>query len=61
MTPRRTVFSCGLRPSRFPVRMTKLILMHKADSIYEDVPESHYDFPRTYLKAVEEAVGDWVI
>jgi putative restriction endonuclease len=41
--------------------MTKLILMHKADSIYEDVPESHYDFPRTYLKAVEEAVGDWVI
>jgi putative restriction endonuclease len=25
------------------------------------VPESHYDFPRTYLKAVEEAVGDWVI
>jgi len=41
--------------------MTKLILMHKADSIYEDVPESHYDFPKTYLKAVEEAVGDWVI
>ena len=41
--------------------MTKLVLMHKADSIYEDVPESHYDFPRTYLKAVEEAVGDWVI
>ena len=41
--------------------MTKLILMHKAGSIYEDVPESHYDFPKTYLKAVEEAVGDWVI
>ena len=41
--------------------MSKLVLMHKADSIYEDVPESHYDFPRTYLRAVEEAVGDWVI
>jgi putative restriction endonuclease len=41
--------------------MTKLILMHKTGSIYEDVPESHYDFPKTYLKAVEEALGDWVI
>ena len=41
--------------------MTKLILMHKAESIYEDVPESHYDFPRPYLRAVEEAVGDWVV
>ncbi len=41
--------------------MTKLILMHRTDSIYEDVPESHYDFPRTYLKAISEAVGDWVI
>lgn len=41
--------------------MGKLILMHKADSIYEDEPDSVYDFPRTYLKAVQEAVGDWVI
>lgn len=41
--------------------MTKLVLLHKADSIYEDVPDERYDFPRAYLKAVEEGVGDWVI
>ena len=41
--------------------MTKLVLLHKADSIYDDEPDRVYDFPRTYLKAVEEAVGDWVV
>ncbi|HUF56126.1 MAG TPA: HNH endonuclease [Thermohalobaculum sp.] len=41
--------------------MVKLILVHKADSIYEDEPDAVYDFPKSYLKAVEEAVGDWVI
>ena len=41
--------------------MTKLVLMHKADSIYEDEPDTVYDFPKTYLKAMQEAVGDWVI
>jgi len=41
--------------------MTKLVLLHKADSIYEDVPEERYDFPRSYLKAVQDGVGDWVI
>ncbi len=41
--------------------MTKLILLHKADSIYEDKPEIQYDFPKSYLKAVQEGVGDWAI
>jgi putative restriction endonuclease len=41
--------------------MAKLVLLHKADSIYEDEPDVVYDFPRTYLKAVEEGIGDWVI
>jgi putative restriction endonuclease len=41
--------------------MTKLVLLHKADSIYEDEPDVVYDFPRTYLKAVEEGVGDWIV
>ncbi len=41
--------------------MTKLVLLHKADSIYEDLPDEHYDFPRAYLKAVEEGVGDWAV
>ncbi|WP_414898574.1 HNH endonuclease [Rhodovulum sp. YEN HP10] len=41
--------------------MVKLVLLHKADSIYEDEPDIVYDFPRPYLKAVEEAVGDWIV
>lgn len=41
--------------------MVKLVLLHKADSIYDDEPDVVYDFPRSYLKAVEEAIGDWVI
>ncbi|MFD1482182.1 HNH endonuclease [Paracoccus nototheniae] len=35
--------------------------MHKAESIYEDELDSAYDFPRSYLKALEAAVGDWII
>ena len=38
--------------------MVKLVLLRKADS---DAPDVVYDFLRTYLKAVEEAVGDWII
>jgi putative restriction endonuclease len=41
--------------------MVKLVLMHKADSIYEDEPDVVYDFPRSYLKAALEAVGDWIV
>lgn len=41
--------------------MTKLVLLHKTDSIYEDVPEVVYDFPASYLKAANEGVGDWAI
>ena len=41
--------------------MVKLVLLHKADSIYEDEPDVVYDFPRSYLKAVEAAVGDWIV
>jgi len=41
--------------------MVKLVLMHKADSIYEDEPDAVYDFPKTYLRALDEATGDWII
>jgi putative restriction endonuclease len=41
--------------------MTKLVLLHKAESIYDDEPDARYDFPRQYLKAAEEGVGDWVV
>lgn len=35
--------------------------MHKAGSIYEDEPDRVYDFPRAYLRAMSEAVGDWIV
>lgn len=41
--------------------MVKLVLLHKADSIYEDEPDSVYDFPKSYLRSVREGIGDWVI
>lgn len=41
--------------------MTKLVLLHRADSIYEDVPDRIYDFPRRYLATVEQGVNDWAV
>lgn len=41
--------------------MVKLVLLHKAGSIYDDEPDVRYDFPRAYLKAVEDGVGDWAV
>jgi putative restriction endonuclease len=41
--------------------MGKLVLLHKADSIYDDEPDRDYDSPRAYLKAVEEGAGDWAV
>lgn len=41
--------------------MVKLVLMHKASSIYDDEPDRVYDFPKRYLKPIREAVGDWIV
>jgi putative restriction endonuclease len=41
--------------------MAKAILTHKPSSIYDDLPEVRYHFPRTYLRQVEAAVGDFII
>lgn len=41
--------------------MTKAVFITKVDPTYDDLPEFRYHFPRTYLRQVEAAVGDWVI
>ncbi|MBC6441086.1 MAG: HNH endonuclease [Rhodospirillales bacterium] len=42
--------------------MTRLVLLHKQDSIYDDLPDQRYHFPnRSYLSALREAVGDWIV
>ena len=41
--------------------MVKLVLLHRTDSIYDDQLDVVYDFPRAYLKAIHEAIGDWIV
>jgi putative restriction endonuclease len=41
--------------------MTKAIFTTKIDPTYDDLPEERYQFPRTYLRQAEAAVGDWIV
>lgn len=41
--------------------MVKAVFTHRAGSIYDDQPEKWYHFPATYLRAVTQAVGDWIL
>ena len=41
--------------------MTKAVLLHKPDSMYDDLPAERYDFPKTYLTRMQQTVGDWVV
>jgi putative restriction endonuclease len=41
--------------------MAKAVLITKIGSIYDDLPEERYHFPRQYLGRMEACVGDWII
>ncbi|MEF3048251.1 HNH endonuclease [Pseudotabrizicola sp. L79] len=41
--------------------MVKLVLLHKADSIYDDEPDVVYDFPQRYLDDLRAAIDDWIV
>ena len=41
--------------------MAKAVLTTKVDPSYDDLPEDRYHFPRTYLNAAREALGDWIV
>lgn len=41
--------------------MAKIVLTTKVDPTYDDLPEERYHFPKTYLRQIEQAVGDWVV
>lgn len=41
--------------------MGHAVLTTSVGSIYDDLPEFRYHFPRTYLNQVQAAVGDWII
>ncbi|PZU14091.1 MAG: restriction endonuclease [Citromicrobium sp.] len=37
------------------------VFMHKDGSIYDDIPEVRYQFPKVYLSRAERMVGDWIV
>ena len=41
--------------------MAHCVFMHKADSIYDDIPAERYQFPAQYLGRAEPCVGDWIV
>lgn len=41
--------------------MSKAVLRTKVDPTYDDLPKQRYHFPRTYLRQVEAARGDWIV
>lgn len=41
--------------------MTFGVFMHKGGSIYDDIPEVHYQFPKSYLPRAKLCLGDWIV
>ena len=41
--------------------MAKGVFTSKVVPSYDDLPEEHYHFPKTYLNQVKETVGDWIL
>ncbi len=39
----------------------KAVFTTKVDPTYDDRPEEKYHFPRTYIRQVEAALGDWIV
>lgn len=41
--------------------MAKAVFAIRANSIYDDLPEQQYHFPKTYLRVASAAIGDWIL
>lgn len=41
--------------------MVNAVFTTSESSAYDDLPEERYQFPKTYLRQAESAVGDWVV
>ncbi len=41
--------------------MARGVFLHRPDSIYDDKPEIHYQFPKQYLGRASKFAGDWVV
>jgi putative restriction endonuclease len=43
------------------LQMTNAVFVHKPDSGYDDQPDRHYHFPKSYLSRVQKTIGDRVV
>lgn len=41
--------------------MANAVFTTKVSPVYDDLPEHRYHFPKTYLRQVEQSVGDWIV
>jgi putative restriction endonuclease len=41
--------------------MTRGVFLHRSDSIYDDHPETQYQFPKQYLGRAAGLEGDWIV
>ena len=41
--------------------MAKAVFTTKIMPSYKDLPEVMYHFPKTYLRQVNSAIGDWIV
>jgi len=37
------------------------VFIHRPDSVYDDSPAEHYQFPRQYLRAAKACEGGWIL
>lgn len=37
------------------------VFIHRADSIYDDIPSERYQFPSSYLSRAKQCLEDWVV
>lgn len=37
------------------------LFIHRSDSVYDDSPAEHYQFPRQYLRAAKACEGSWIL
>jgi putative restriction endonuclease len=37
------------------------VFVHRPDSIYDDQPQVHYQFPAMYLTRARPCIGDWIV
>ena len=49
------------RRQRNDCELMKAVCTTKVEPSYDDLPEERYHFPRTYLRQIEAALGDWII